>query len=510
MRIPILIWLALFAVASATPVAAQSPFSPVARVNDRIVTGYELEQRILLNRLLRAPGNIEELSLEQLIDDRLRLDAAQAGGITIADEQVEVGMEEFAGRAQLSSEEFVRQIGLGGVEETTFRDFVEAGLAWREVVRTRFLPRVQISEAEIDRAISLASGPGGVRVLISEIILPADTPANAARAEALAARLSQINTLPAFAAAARANSASPSRGRGGRLDWLPLTNLPPVLRAQILTLKPGEVSDPIPIPNAIALFQMRAIEEIEAPETDIVAIEYASFLIPGGQSASAQAEAAKVRDRVDSCDDLYGVAKGLPEERLERTALPVDEIPGDVALELARLDEGESSTALTRANGETLVFSDALRPHAALGRRTVARYGSPESDQSAARILCQRAFGRTSCGCADRDQMNPAPIALTCGEPGGIGLEIASKAWAEIGRETPFFLIGDTAHFEGRANFVRIASPEEAMAAAALPILQHDFPAPADPGFADPTNAQAVIDVIARGVELTHPAPLRP
>lgn len=99
--------------------------------------------------------------------------------------------------------------------------------------------------------------------------------------------------------------------------------------------------------------------------------------------------------------------------------------------------------------------------------------------------------------------MNPAPIALTCGEPGGIGLEIASKAWAEIGRETPFFLIGDTAHFEGRVNFVPIATPQEAMAAAALPVFQHDFPAPAEPGFADPTNAQAVIDVIARGVELT-------
>lgn len=99
--------------------------------------------------------------------------------------------------------------------------------------------------------------------------------------------------------------------------------------------------------------------------------------------------------------------------------------------------------------------------------------------------------------------MNPAPIALTCGEPGGIGLELAAKAWAEIGGETPFFLIGDSAHFEGRANFARIASPEEAWAAAALPILQHDFPSPATPGFADPKNAQAVIDVITLGVELT-------
>ena len=36
--------------------------------------------------------------------------------------------------------------------------------------------------------------------------------------------------------------------------------------------------------------------------------------------------------------------------------LPPAEIPTDVAYELSKLDPGEVSTALTRANGQTLVF----------------------------------------------------------------------------------------------------------------------------------------------------------
>ena len=88
---------------------------------------------------------------------------------------------------------------------------------------------------------------------------------------------------------------------------------------------------PVPIPNAIAIFQLRAIEEIPA-EGEVTAIDYAAFYIPGGQSAGALQQAALLDARVDTCDDLYGVASGLPEGRLQRDSLPPGEIPGDVAL----------------------------------------------------------------------------------------------------------------------------------------------------------------------------------
>ena len=131
MRILPILMFVLTALALPAASLAQGAFSPVAKVNDRVITGFELEQRILLNQLLRAPGDLDELSLEQLIDDRLRLDAAQAAGVSISEEAVDAGMEEFASRAQLTKDEFVAAIGQAGVEEATFRDFVRAGAAWR-------------------------------------------------------------------------------------------------------------------------------------------------------------------------------------------------------------------------------------------------------------------------------------------------------------------------------------------------------------------------------------------
>ncbi|SMX34503.1 peptidylprolyl isomerase [Actibacterium lipolyticum] len=325
------------------PAAAQNSgaFAPRVIVNDRAVTNYEVQQRILFMKLLNSPGSTEDAALDGLIEDRLRLDAAKDIGVQPPEEQILAGMSEFAGRANLSLEEFTAAIGNAGVAQETFRDFVHAGIAWREVVRARFGPRAQISEAEIDRALALSSRQGSARVLLSEIILRADTPAFEAQSKALAERLSrQIKTPQAFAAAARQYSLSGSRGQGGRIEWLDLGNLPPSIASQVLSLGPGEVTDPISVPNAIALFQLRAIEETDAPAPETLSIEYAQFFLTAGDTA----EAENVRNQVDTCDDLYGVALGLPDDRLVRQALALTELPQDLALELAKLDEGESVT----------------------------------------------------------------------------------------------------------------------------------------------------------------------
>ncbi len=42
---------------------------------------------------------------------------------------------------------------------------------------------------------------------------------------------------------------------------MPLTNLPPLIAPFVLGLAPGEVSDPVQIPNGVALFQLRGVEE---------------------------------------------------------------------------------------------------------------------------------------------------------------------------------------------------------------------------------------------------------
>ena len=172
----------------------------------------------------------------------------------------------------------------------------------------------------------------------------------------MAERLRGITTVEGFAEAAREVSFAATRDIGGRLDPLPLERLPGPIQEQLIRLPVGGVTEPIPLPGAIVVFQLRGLSETGARPEPPQAIDYAAFYIPGGRSPEALSQAAALRASVDGCDDLYGAAQGLPPERLERGTRPVDAIPADVAAQLALLDENEASVALTRAGGRTLVF----------------------------------------------------------------------------------------------------------------------------------------------------------
>lgn len=107
----------------------------------------------------------------------------------------------------------------------------------------------------------------------------------------------------------------------------------------------------------------------------------------------------------------------------------------------------------------------------------------------------------------------PAPIALTCGEPAGIGPELAVAAAQMLadspdhGAPTPaFFLIGDPRHLPEGAAWRPLSVPHEvyALPKGVLGVLPHDFPAPNTPGQPNPANAAGVIAVIERAVALVQ------
>ena len=96
------------------------------------------------------------------------------------------------------------------------------------------------------------------------------------------------------------------------------------------------------------------------------------------------------------------------------------------------------------------------------------------------------------------------PPVLSCGDPAGIGPELAAKAWEALRGDLPFAWIGDPAHLPAGTPMSEVTTPAEAAqaAATALPVLPHPFPAPAIPGQPDPANAASVIAVLDRAVDL--------
>lgn len=96
------------------------------------------------------------------------------------------------------------------------------------------------------------------------------------------------------------------------------------------------------------------------------------------------------------------------------------------------------------------------------------------------------------------------PIALSCGEPAGIGPEIAAKAWRRLKESCPFFWIGDPRHLPSDTPVALIQDPSEVQRhyKTALPVLPLRFAGDTDKGRADPANAPGVVQAIEQGVAL--------
>ena len=204
--------MAVLLAATALPALTQAgPLSPVAYVNNSAVTQYELDQRVRFLEILRAPDANREAALQALIDDRLKLQAAKQMGIAVTDEGLEQGLAEFAGRASLSIEAFTEALAREGVDRQAYRDFVRAGVAWREVVRQRVVPTISVSDREVEQELTREiETPIVTQVLLSELVIPAP-PGQEQAALALGERLAATVTSGGqFAAAARQYSAVPS------------------------------------------------------------------------------------------------------------------------------------------------------------------------------------------------------------------------------------------------------------------------------------------------------------
>jgi 4-hydroxythreonine-4-phosphate dehydrogenase len=107
------------------------------------------------------------------------------------------------------------------------------------------------------------------------------------------------------------------------------------------------------------------------------------------------------------------------------------------------------------------------------------------------------------------------PLALTMGEPAGIGGEIALKAWfaRDPERLPPFFLIDDPDRLAALARRLALAVPIKAIAGpedvrgvfrSALPVLPEPVPTAVEPGHPDPANGAAVLRSIERAVEFVR------
>ncbi len=101
------------------------------------------------------------------------------------------------------------------------------------------------------------------------------------------------------------------------------------------------------------------------------------------------------------------------------------------------------------------------------------------------------------------------PIALTSGDPNGVGLDLCFVAAQKLKGSIPFFLIADVTHLKARGSedaIQLIESPSQAhdVPTGILPVIHHAFPERPSLNGMQLANAGAIIDVISRAVDYVN------
>lgn len=309
-------------------------FSAVIQVDDMSINQYEIDQRAKFYKILNFPGNHENEAKRALIDDRLKMRAANTLGIQLQNDKLDFEMQAFAGRANLTIAQFTDRLEKEGVARETWIDFMKVPILWFETVNEKFAS--EISETIYkDRSYGELETGAELEVLLTEIIIPVQ-PGFEDEAINQAETLSKIKSLEKFSEAAYRYSAAPTRNIGGKVNWQSLSALPSVVKPLVAGLAIGEVSEPLPIPGGIAIFQLRDLRESIYQNKTSVFIEFIEFSFNNNPKINSALESD-----VMVCDDLYQFSNEIKNSELNKSKIELKALSKTLRRDLDTLDENE-------------------------------------------------------------------------------------------------------------------------------------------------------------------------
>jgi len=391
--------------------------SAAAVVNDDIISTYDLAQRM---RLLIASSGIQptaenlpqfqQQALRSLVEERLqlqelrRVEKTQKIKIIATDEEVEAELADNARDNNASKDQYLAQLTSAGIDPQTLREQVRAQMSWMRWIRGRYGSRLRIGEDQIKATQQrLAAAANKPQYQISEVLIDSSRVGGPDAATQGAQQLAvQLQQGAPFAAVARQFSAAATAANGGDAGWVSPGEMPPEVDAVLEQMRPGQLSQPIPVRDGVYLIYLR--DKRAGAGATLVSMKQAAVALPANapesQVDAARAKLESLRPQVTGCGNLEAAAA---------------KVPGVVAGDLGEAQISDLIPAFRDA-AETLPIgqlSQPLRTSAGLHLVAVCGKRAGGADQASREQIENRLYGQQLSMIARRymrDLMNSATI----------------------------------------------------------------------------------------------------
>jgi peptidyl-prolyl cis-trans isomerase SurA len=291
----------------------------LATVNDSVITGYDLRQRMLLliamTQVQPTSENlpaIQQQAMNALIDERLQAqELAKYEDLKVSDEEVEREIAAMAQEVGTTSQNYVNFLEQGGIRPQTFREQLRTQIGWQQLVGGRFQSRARVSQAAVAAAMRQVSEAAAKKqYLIGEIYIEASRVGGQQAALSGANQLVQqmVQGAP-FQAVAQQFSAAPSATRGGDAGWVVEGTLQPALQQALDQLQVGQLSRPIPVDGGVYIVYMR--DKRDGASASLVQMKQIMVELP---ETASEADVAAATQRLEAikpqltCDNMLARA----------------------------------------------------------------------------------------------------------------------------------------------------------------------------------------------------------
>ncbi len=132
-------------------------------------------------------------AIEELIDERLKLQEAKRLNVLATDEDVEKVITGMAERNKMTAAQFASHMKQRGADVSSMKTRFRVELSWRDVIRRRFGALVAITDRDVDRLV--AKAPAGVDDIALEVQRITLTISDTADQAAIAGRMQEAEAL---------------------------------------------------------------------------------------------------------------------------------------------------------------------------------------------------------------------------------------------------------------------------------------------------------------------------
>jgi peptidyl-prolyl cis-trans isomerase SurA len=311
--------------AASLSVPAFAAIEIVATVNGKPITNYDLNQRVaFLAAVTNMQVNdsnrqrVENDALQMLIDEKLKLDAAQQRDPNIVSRSLPTARElvdsSFAQNGK-SGTEILRELNL---DATAIQQKFITDLVWTSFIQAKFGAKFDEVDAkadvELERIKQNALQP---QLRLSEIVLLPEPSRPMQQTMMLAAEIVKaVNGGANFNAIAQQYSVAGSAQNGGRVGWTFVNQLPEDVISALAQVEVGSLTAPLQRDGAVYIFQKEGARQNGEADASQDRVWLARALIPLPVEATkadrleAAARLQRDTETITTCPDISTLHQG--------------------------------------------------------------------------------------------------------------------------------------------------------------------------------------------------------